>query len=147
MSRLRERLYKEYNLESLGFDFMGYEFGSKKDLSTHHILPKHSGGVTKKNNLCILNRHTSHNYIHLIEDTDYKLFLQVSKYLLEQVHNGKIDLEQIARINDVLDIFEQKYKDEEARSGELLIKPEFKNRNMGVLRKKMGTGNTSEKGC
>ena len=81
MSRLRERLYKEYHLEELGYDFLGYTFGSKKDLSTHHILPKHSGGKTKKDNLCVLNRYTSHNYIHLIEDTDYKIFLQVSKFL------------------------------------------------------------------
>ena len=56
MSRLREKLYKEYDLEHLGYDFMGYEFSSKKELSTHHIIPKHSGGQTKKNNLCVLNR-------------------------------------------------------------------------------------------
>lgn len=126
MSRLRERLYKEYNLEKLGYDFLGYTFGSKKDLSTHHILPKHSGGKTKKDNLCVLNRYTSHNYIHLIEDTDYKIFLQVSKFLLEQVKKGEIGEEQLLRINDILEVFEKKYKDEEARTGELLIKPEYK---------------------
>ena len=82
MSRLRERLYKEYNLEELGYDFMGYEFNSKKELSTHHIIPRRSGGQTKKDNLCILSRDTSHNYLHLIEDYDYKVFLQISKYLM-----------------------------------------------------------------
>lgn len=128
MSRLRERLYKEYNLEQLGYDFLGYTFGTKKDLSTHHILPKHSGGKTKKDNLCVLNRYTSHNYIHLIEDTDYKIFLQVSKFLLEQVKKGEIGEEQLLRINDILEVFEQKYRDEEARNGELLIKPEYKER-------------------
>ena len=30
MSRLRERLYKEYKLEQTGYDFMGYEFQDKK---------------------------------------------------------------------------------------------------------------------
>ena len=63
MSRLRERLYKEYNLEQLGYDFMGYTFDSKKELSTHHILPKNSGGKTDKKNLCVLNRFTSHNLL------------------------------------------------------------------------------------
>ena len=128
MSRLRERLYKDYNLEEKQMDFMGYGFGTKKDLSTHHILPRHSGGKTKKDNLCILNRYTSHNYIHLIEDTDYKIFLQVSKFLLEQVKKGEIGEEQLLRINDILEVFEKKYKDEEARNGELLIKPEYKER-------------------
>lgn len=126
MSRLRERLYKEYNIEELGYDFMGYEFNSKKDLSTHHIIPRHTGGQTKKNNLCVLNRYTSHNYIHLIEDYDYKVFLQISKCLMEQVKNRKVDLDEIRRIDELLRLFEYKYRNEESRTGELLIKPEYK---------------------
>lgn len=128
MSRLRERLYKEYHLEELGYDFLGYEFGNKKELSTHHIIPRHSGGSTKKDNLCILNRTTSHNYIHLIEDYDYKIFLQVSRELMEQVKKGKIDIEDLKIINELLLFFEDKYKNEEARSGGLLIKPVYKKR-------------------
>ena len=38
MSKLREKLYKEYRLEELGYDFLGYYFNSKKELSTHHII-------------------------------------------------------------------------------------------------------------
>lgn len=128
MSRLRERLYKDYNLETLGYDFMGYEFSTKKELSTHHVLPRHSGGKTKKDNLCILNRYTSHNYIHLIEDTDYKVFLEVSKYLLEEIKKGEISPDQLLRINDALEFFEFKFRDEEDRHGERLIKPEYKSK-------------------
>lgn len=126
MSRLRERLYKEYKLEELGMDFMGYEFNNKKELSTHHILPRHSGGQSKKNNLCVLNRFTSHNYIHLIEDYDKKVFLQISSHLLKQVSLGKIDIDEIREIRDLLEFFEFKYRDEATRNGERLIKPEFK---------------------
>lgn len=126
MSRLRERLYKDYKLEELGYDFMGYQFDSKKDLSTHHIIPRHTGGQTKKNNLCVLNRYTSHNYIHLIEDTDYKTFLQVSKCLVEQVKKGKVDLEELRKINEILLFFEDKYSRAESKNGELLIRPEYK---------------------
>lgn len=128
MSRLRERLYKEYDLENLGYDFMGYEFGSKKELSTHHIIPRHSGGQTKKNNLCVLTRDTSHNYIHLIEDYEYKTFLQISRCLMEQVKNGKIDIEEIKRINEILLYFEYKYRNAEAKTGGLLIRPEYKDK-------------------
>lgn len=133
MSRLRERLYKEYKLEEVGYDFLGYTFESKKELSTHHIIPKHSGGQTKKNNLCILTRDTAHNYIHLIEDYDYKIFLQVSKQLMEQVKNGSIGLDEIKRIDELLMFFEDKYKNEEARNGELLIKPEYKTKRIKNL--------------
>lgn len=128
MSRLRERLYREYNLEEIGHDFMGYGFNSKRELSTHHIIPRNSGGQTKKNNLCILNRDTAHNYIHLIEDYDYKVFLQVSKHLMEQVKMGKIDMDEIKRINELLCFFEDKFGKEETRNGNPLIKPEFKTR-------------------
>lgn len=128
MSRLREKLYKEYKLEELGYDFLGYEFEFKKELSTHHILPRHSGGQTKKDNLCVLNRFSSHNYIHLIEDTDYRIFLQVSSCLLKQVKEGKIDIEELKRIDEILQFFEYKYRDEEDRHRELLIKPIYKKR-------------------
>ena len=128
MSRLREKIYKEFKIEELGHDFMGYAFESKKELSTHHILPRHSGGKTKKDNLCVLNRYTSHNYIHLIEDTDYKVFLEISKYLLEQVYKGEISREQLVRIEDALQFFEFKFRDAEDRHGERLIKPEYKSK-------------------
>lgn len=130
MSRLRERLYKEYNLEQLGYDFMGYEFGSKKDLSTHHIIPRHSGGQTKKNNLCVLTRDTSHNYIHLIEDTDYKYFAKISSFLMEQVKKGEISQDEILRIYELLESFEKKYQNRESKTGGSLIKDEYKIRTL-----------------
>ena len=126
MSRLRERLYKDYELDKYGFDFMGYEFHTKNELSTHHIIPRYMGGKTKKDNLCILTRDTAHNYIHLIQDYDYKVFLQISKCLVEQVKRGAIDLDELKRINEILVFFEDKYQDAETKSGELLIRPEYK---------------------
>lgn len=126
MSRLREKLYKEYDLEKLGYDFMGYEFSSKKELSTHHIIPKHSGGQTKKSNLCILNRYTSHNYIHLIEEYDYKAFLNISRCLMEQVKLGKVSIGEINIIYELLQEFEFKHKDDTDRNGVLIIKKEYK---------------------
>lgn len=128
MSRLRERIYKDFKMEQLGYDFLGYEFKDKKELSTHHILPKHAGGKSKKNNLCVLNRFTSHNYIHLIEETDFKVFLEISKYLLEQVKLGQISTDKLLEIDEILQFFEYKYRDEESRNGDLLIKPQYKKR-------------------
>lgn len=126
MSRLRERLYKDYDLEYLGYDFMGYTFSSKKELSTHHIIPRHSGGETKKNNLCALNRVTSHNYIHLIEDYDYKAFLQISKCLMEQVKQGKVSIGEINIIYELLLEFEAKHEHIEDRYGNSIIREDYK---------------------
>lgn len=126
MSKLREKLYKQYDLENLGYDFLGYTFNSKKELSTHHIIPKHNGGQTKKNNLCVLNRYTSHNYIHLIEDYDYKTFLNISRCLMEQVKLGKVSIGEINIIYELLQEFEFKHKDDTDRNGVLIIKKEYK---------------------
>lgn len=126
MSRLRERLCKDYRIEELGYDFLGYTFDSRKDLSTHHIVPRHLGGHTKKNNLCILSRDTAHNYIHIIESYDFDIFMRLTQCLLNEVKNGKIGIEELERIEELLLIFEDKYKDEQTKSGELLIRPEYK---------------------
>ena len=64
----------------------------------------------------------------LLEDTDYKVFLEVSKYLLEEVKKGEISREQLLRIADALQFFEFKYRDEEDRHGDRLIKPEYKSK-------------------
>lgn len=139
MSKLREKLYTKFDLETLGYDFMGFQFNTKKDLSTHHIIPRHQGGQTKKDNLCVLNRNTSHNYIHLIEDYDYKVFLQISRCLMEQVKMGKISIGEINTINELLCFFEDKFKDAESRNGDLLIKPEYKStRIIKILEKPKG---------
>lgn len=126
MSRLRERLCKDYRIEELGYDFLGYTFNSRKDLSTHHIVPRHLGGHTKKDNLCILSRDTAHNYIHIIESYDFDIFMRLTQCLLNEVKNGKIGIEELERIEELLLIFEDKYKDEQTKSGELLIRPEYK---------------------
>ena len=126
MSRLRENLVKEYHIDQLGYDCMGYTYDNFKELSTHHIIPKHDGGNSKRNNLCILNRFTSHNYIHLIEEYDYKVFIQISSYLMQEAKNKQIDIEQIKYIHELLQFFEYKYRDECNRNNDPIIKPEFK---------------------
>lgn len=139
MSRLRERLCNDYRVEELGYDFLGYTFNSRKDLSTHHIIPRHLGGQTKKNNLCILSRDTAHNYIHLIEDYDFKIFMEITQCLLEEVKNGKIGIEELKRIEELLLLFEDKFRDEQTKKGELLIRPEYKEKRIiKVLVKEAG---------
>ena len=125
MGKLTNRLYNDFNLEALGFDFMGYEFETKKDLTFHHIQPRSLGGETKYNNGALLNRDTSHNYIHTIENVDFKIFIELS-YELRNIHNeGALTQENLIRIRNLLLFFERKYAHEYTKKGTPIIKEEY----------------------
>lgn len=125
MSKLKDRLYYDFGLDKLGYDFMGYEFESKKDLSYHHIQPKNFEGQTTYENGSLLCRATSHNYIHLIEEFDYKSFLMISKLILDEKRLGYIDTEILKEMNDILCCFEKKYEFCYTKSGKLIVREEF----------------------
>ena len=46
MGKLANRLYYDFKLEECGYDFMGYTFDEKRELSYHHIQPRQYGGKT-----------------------------------------------------------------------------------------------------
>lgn len=125
MSKLKDRIYYDFGINKLGFDFMGYEFESKTDLTYHHIQPKHSGGQTTYNNGALLVRQTSHNYIHTIEEIDYKTFLMISKLLIKEKERGIVDIDLLKEIDYILCYFEDKYKETYTKKGTLVIKEEF----------------------
>lgn len=128
MGKLSNRLYYEFKLNQLGYDFMGYEFDSKKELSYHHIKPTHSGGETTYNNGVLLVRSTSHNYIHTIEEYDYKIFLMVTRLLIEEKNMGKVDIEILKEIDGILNCFEEKYERAYTKKGQPLVREEFTRR-------------------
>lgn len=124
MGKLANRIYDDFNLEQCGYDFMGYEFNSKKELSYHHIQPKHYGGQTTYDNGSLLNRATSHNYIHIIETTDFKIFLEISQELRRE-HADGVTKEHLQTIRELLEFFETKYEYEYTKRGVPIIKDDF----------------------
>lgn len=124
MTKLKSKIYNNFDLRNLGTDFMGYYFETQKELTYHHILPKNLGGKTTYGNGALLIR-TSHNYIHLIENTDFKLFMEISQELVREHRAGEITQENITAIHQVLEFFEAKYSDAYTRSGTPLIQEEF----------------------
>lgn len=132
-------IYK-YNLDKLGFDFMGYEFKKEDELSFHHlIVPKRlcaykkieDDGYTEANG-SILVQNTSHNYLHIIERYDRELFNGITNEMIEQKYKGTVSMENIKRINALLDYFEKEYANIKAKNGKELIKEKYKKR---VLKK------------
>lgn len=132
MGKLTDRIFYDFNLHKLGYDFMGYTFDSKQELSYHHIQTKKLGGETTYENGAVLNRFTSHNYIHVIEDTDFKLFLEISQILRDEHQCKAITKEHLVEIRRILEFFEKKYEHKCTSKGLLIIKEDFVRRRIRI---------------
>ena len=107
---VREEMIRLYQLKRLGFDFMGYTFSNKGQLSYHHlIVPRRFGGKATIENGSILRQNTSHDYLHKIELTDREIFDSITDRMVEMNRNGKLDLENLKIIRDLLLYFEREH--------------------------------------
>ena len=123
---VREEMIRLYQLKRLGFDFMGYTFDNKGQLSYHHlIVPRRFGGKATIENGSILRQNTSHDYLHKIELTDREIFDSITDRMIEMNINGKLDLENLKIIRDLLLYFEREHDHDKLSSGKLLIKREY----------------------
>ena len=132
MKEINKNMIKFYNLESLGYDFMGYTFNKVKDLSFHHlIIPRcqsQKEGIGDGYvwwNGAILNRDTSHDYLHRIQEIDRDTFLWISDIMVLENVNKKIDKENLLRIREYLVNFEAKHLNDIDNKGKCLIKKEY----------------------
>lgn len=123
---VREEMISLYQLKRLGFDFMGYTFSNKGQLSYHHlIVPRRFGGKATIENGSILRQNTSHDYLHKIELTDREIFELITDRMIEMNRNGKLDIENLKIIRDLLLYFEREHDHDKLSSGKLLIKREY----------------------
>ena len=124
MGSIANKLFNDFELYKLGYDFMGYTFDDKKQLSYHHIQPRHYKGKTTYKNGALLVRETSHNYIHTIETFDFKLFIELSQELKLE-HQDGITKEHLLAIRDILEFFEYKFENQYTKRGLPIIKEDF----------------------
>lgn len=125
MGSLTNKLFYDFNLHKLGYDFMGYLFDDKKEISYHHIQPRHYKGKTTYDNGALLCRTTSHNYIHVIEEQDFKLFIELSQILKDEHKCNAITKEHLEEIRNILEFFERKFENQYTKRGVPIIKEEF----------------------
>lgn len=119
----------EYNLRKLRYDFMGYTFDRTDELSYHHlIIPRRLNGPMTKENGSILVQSTSHDYLHRIEMLDYDMFLAITSEMIDENIKGKLDIENLRRIRDILLCFEREYSGARTKKGKRLIKPDYEER-------------------
>ena len=121
-------MINEFKLKELGHDFMGYSL-QKGDIYTFHhlIVPNRQGGPYARWNGAILYS-TPHQYLHVIEATDYRYFGYLTSEMIDMNQKGFIDIDNILEINDILCEFEYKYQKRRSKKGKRLIKDAYLNR-------------------
>lgn len=132
MKEVTREMIKLYNIKKLGYDFMGYIFNRPEELSFHHLIVPHRD--CKREGLgegyliwngAILKQETSHEYLHTIELYDRELFLRITKYMIEENQNKKIDIDNLKRIRDLLLYFEAEHQYDTNKKGKKLIKRKY----------------------
>lgn len=132
MKSVTEEMIRQYKIMKLGYDFMGYEVSQKKYLSFHHlIIPRRNctrlglGDGYYKWNGAILVQETSHEYLHIIENKDYDMFLAITSEMIDENIKERIDRDNLLRIRNILIQFEREHCSDRNKKGKSLIKEEY----------------------
>jgi len=126
MKEITKLMINEYKIKQLGYDFMGYTFVKTSELSYHHlIIPRRHNGPMTKENGAILKQDTSHNYLHKIERIDPEIFFLISSELIDENIKGRLDIENLKRIRDLLVYFENEHSNDLTKKGQYVIKQEY----------------------
>ena len=116
-------IINEYNMKKI--DFMGYSF-TKNNASYHHlIIPRRLNGPETIENGAVLNGLTSHPYLHIIESKDLEIFNLITSEMIDENIKGRIDVENIKRIHDLLIYFEKEHDHDTTKKKKLLIKRQY----------------------
>lgn len=132
MREITKIMVNDFKIMKLGMDFMGYHVNRKQDLSYHHlIIPRRhckEAGLGEGYlywNGAILRQNTSHDYLHTIENIDPDIFYELTSEMIDENIKGRIDIDNLKRIHDLLLYFEREHDHDTSKKGKLLIKREF----------------------
>lgn len=126
MLHITRIMISAFNIEDV--DFMGYSV-DKSTANYHHlIIPRRNGGAKTINNGAILNKDTSHPYLHIVESKDYDMFYNITKQMMIENKLGRLDIDCFKRINDILLVFEREHSADINFLNEPLIKEEYTKR-------------------
>ncbi len=122
MKTITRLMINEFKIDQLGYDFMGYSI-NKQNASYHHlIMPRRLHGPMNRENGAILNGLTAHPYLHRIEAIDLEIFNLITSEMVDENIKGRIDIENLRKINDLLLFFEKEHSADITKSGQPLIK-------------------------
>lgn len=127
MKDITKQIIREFKLEQLGYDFMGYPKQGDIYTAHHLIVPAREGGKLTWDNTVVL-RENPHNYLHLIEYKDFDIFSFVSSEMYDMKIKGYLDPENLRYIDDALRYFEREHSGDTTKKGKPLIKEQFTRR-------------------
>ena len=129
MKPIVKLMINETNVMNIGIDFMGYKVLDPSLLSFHHlIVPKKLGGKEIYDNGALLMRY-SHDYLHIIEETDRRIYNAIKEEMIKENLQHEVRLENIIAINEWLNLFEEVHIEDTTKDGRhLLIKDIFRRR-------------------
>lgn len=132
MREVTKLMVNDFKIMKLGYDFLGYKVNRKQDLSYHHlIIPRRhckEAGLGEGYlywNGAILRQNTSHDYLHTIEKIDPDIFYELTSEMIDENIKGRLDIDNLKRIHDLLLYFEREHDHDTSKKGKLLIKREF----------------------
>ena len=132
MKEITKIMINDFKIMKLGYDFLGYKVNRKQDLSFHHLIIQRrhckEAGLGEGYlywNGAILRQNTSHDYLHLIENIDPDIFYELTSEMIDENIKGRLDIDNLKRIHDLLLYFEREHDHDISKKGKLLIKREF----------------------
>ena len=132
MKEITKIMINDFKIMKLGYDFLGYKVNRKQDLSFHHLIIQRrhckEAGLGEGYlywNGAILRQNTSHDYLHLIENIDPDIFYELTSEMIDENVKGRLDIDNLKRIHDLLLYFEREHDHDTSKKGKLLIKREF----------------------
>jgi hypothetical protein len=72
-----------------------------------------------------LVRDTAHDYLHRIESRDEEIFALITGLMVDENVKGKLDVEDLRKIRDLLEYFEREHCGDRTSKGYPLIKEEY----------------------
>ena len=132
MKEITKIMINDFKIMKLGYDFLGYKVNRKQDLSFHHLIIQRrhckEAGLGEGYlywNGAILRQNTSHDYLHIIEKIDPDIFYELTSEMIDENIKGRLDIDNLKRIHDLLLYFEREHDHDTSKKGKLLIKREF----------------------
>lgn len=132
MREITKEMIKTFEIDKLGYDFMGYTFKRKDELSFHHLIVPHReckrAGLGEGYlfwNGAILS--ISHEYLHVVERIRPDYFYAITSELIDENVMRKIEIENLKRIRDILLLFEREHCSDTNKKGHYIIKPSYVN--------------------
>lgn len=136
MKPITKLMIREYKINKLRYDFMGFTFKRESELSFHHLIVPKRECIPRKIeeegyvmwNGAILVQDTSHEYLHVIERLDRDRFDYITHFMVTININKVLDKYSLKQIEMILRGFEDDFSGLRSKKGKTLIKPTYYNR-------------------